>query len=132
MTELRFHIKFDMFDETKPLAMKQNKIIEKMTSSKIIDNDLKKILKYAINELDNYKFLDRLEPAISSIDEKKQLRCSTNLGAVKKHYLIFSQRGESIIPIEELKIIGKKIQNEIEEYLHYSVYTTLFIDIDKI
>ena len=58
-----------------PLTKEQNEIREKMCEMKVINNDLKKILKESCCELKYMiKFLDRLEPAICSLDGNKQLR----------------------------------------------------------
>lgn len=67
---MQFNIKFTIFDENQPLTKKQIQIRNKLVDMNNEDNDMKKILKYAITGLNDYKFLDRVEPSISSIDEK--------------------------------------------------------------
>jgi hypothetical protein len=127
---LPFNIKFVIFDENNDLTRDQKGI-----RIKLVDNDIEKILKYAISTLNEYKFLDRVEPAISSIDEKKQLRLELEFDRQrsKPHSLIFHQRQSvECLSIEELKIISNKIKNEIEEYLHYGIDTIIFIDIDDL
>ena len=74
MNIIPFNIKFTIFDENKPLTQKQIKIRNNLIDLNNIDNDIKKILKNSIIDFNEYKFLDRVEPSISSIDEKKQLR----------------------------------------------------------
>ena len=91
-----FGIKFIIFDNM-PLTKEQNEIREKMCEMKVINNDLKKILKESCCEL-NYmiKFLDRVEPAICSLDGNKQLRMSfislVNQNKKNSNSLIFNQK----------------------------------------
>ena len=131
-----FNIKFTIFNEVKPLTKKQIQIKNKLIDMNNKDNDMKKILKYAISELNDYKFLDRIEPSISNIDETKQLRMSLHHCFNRKEYqhsLIFDQyQGKEYFSIEELKIITKSIKNELEEYLHYEIDTFLYIEIDNL
>ena len=132
-----FNIKFTIFNEVKPLTKKQIQIKNKLIDMNNKDNDMKKILKYAITELNDYKFLDRVEPSISNIDETKQLRMSLQQVLNSKdeypQSLIFIQnQGKEYFSIEELKIITKSIKNELEEYLHYEIDTFLYIEIDNL
>ena len=126
-----FHIKFVIFDENKDLTNKQKKL-----RMKLIEFDMRKILEYAISDLNEYKILDRTEPAISSIDEKKQLRLELEFDTptrAKQHSLIFSQNySHDFFTIEEIKIVSKNIKNEIEEYLHYEIDTIIFIELDEL
>jgi hypothetical protein len=64
-----FNIKFVIFDENKDVSKKQKELRHSM----IFEDTLKKILKEAFINDENYKFLERAEPNISSTDEKKQL-----------------------------------------------------------
>ena len=132
-----FNVKFTIFNEVKPLTEKQKQIKNKLIDMNNKDNDMKKILKYAITELNDYKFLDRVEPSISNIDETKQLRLSLqqhlNRNDEYQHSLIFIQNQcKEYFSIEELKIITKSIKNELEEYLHYEIDTFLYIEIDNL
>jgi hypothetical protein len=103
-----------------------------------IDNDMKKILKNSIIDFNEYKFLDRVEPSISSIDEKKQMRMKLTFILNNKypHSLHFSQQYSQCneyFSIEELKNISNRIKNELEEYLHYEIDTPiLYIEIDDL
>lgn len=123
-----FEIKFIIFNNM-PLTEEQNKIREKMCEMKEINNDLKKILKESCCEL-NYmiKFLDRLEPAICSLDGNKQLRMSlislVNQNKKDSNSIIFNQNHpmcKKYFNIEELTIISLKIKEKIENYLHYEI-----------
>jgi hypothetical protein len=133
-----FNIKFSIFDENKPLTQKQIKIRNKLIDMNNIDNDMKKILKKSIIDFNEYKFLDRVEPSISSIDEKKQLRMKLSCILNNKcpHSLHFSQQHsqcKEYLSIEELKNISNRIKNELEEYLHYEIDTPiLYIEIDDL
>ena len=137
---ISFNIKFSIFDENKPLTQKQIKIRNKLIDMNNIDNDndMKKILKKSIIDFNEYKFLDRVEPSISSIDEKKQLRMklSSILNNKYPHSLHFSQQQsqcKEYLSIEELKNISNRIKNELEEYLHYEIDTPiLYIETDDL
>ena len=133
-----FNIKFTIFDENKPLTQKQIKIRNNLIDLNNIDNDIKKILKNSIIDFNEYKFLDRVEPSISSIDEKKQLRMKLSYIVNNKytHSLHFSQKHsqcKEYFLIEELKNISNRIKNELEEYLHYEIDTPiLYIETDDL
>jgi len=121
-------IKFTIFDNI-ILTKKQNEIREKLCDMKVKDNDLKKILKEVSSELnDIIKFLDRLEPSICSLDEKKQLRtCFVSLinqNKKESNSIIFNQNHlacEEYFTSEELTIISQKIKEKIESYLQYKI-----------
>ena len=84
---------------------------------------------------EHYKFLERAEPSISSIDEKKQLRLRFNTDhfEFKQHSLHFHQlhsSSQEYFNLEELKIISEKIKNELETFLHYQIdEPIIYIDI---
>ena len=128
-----FNIKFTIFDENKPLTKPQIVIMQNLVDA--FDNDLKKILKYSITDLPDFKFLDRCEPAISNIDETKQLRLTWTHQNTYKHSLHFNQCHElctEYFSIEELKNISNRIKTELEEYLHHEIYTVLYVDVDSL
>ena len=132
-----FNLKFTIFDEDKPLTQKQIKIRNNLIDMNNIDNDMKKILKKSTIDFNEYKFLDRVEPSISSIDEKKQLRMKLSYILAKNKYahsLHFTQNHsqcKEYFSIEELKNISNRIKNELEEYLHYEIDSPiLYIEID--
>lgn len=137
-SEIPFNIKFVIFDENKPLTQKQIKIRNKLIDMNNIDNDMKKILKNSISNLSEYKFLNRLEPSIATIDEQKQLRMM--LGYIVNnqysHSVHFSQKHsqcKKYFSIEELKNISNNLKKELEEYLHYEIDTPiLYINIDDV
>lgn len=133
-----YSIKFIIFDEIKKVTKKQLKIREKLC-----DTDLKIILENVVKEFpDKYKILVRYEPAISSLDEKKQLRMdfSSMLNQFEKYSnsLIFDQNHslcKEYFTIEELKTISLKIKKELEDYLNYEIcqpilYLTVYDEIE--
>ena len=128
---MQFNIKFTIFDENLPLTKKQIQLRNNLS-----DDDMKQILKNAIIGLNDYKFLDRVEPSISSIDEKKQLRLTMSPSDQYKYSLYFNQRHSSCkeyFSIEELKNISNRIKNELEEYLHYEIgMPILYIELDDL
>ena len=64
MNKYLFDIEFIIFDPQKIITKKNQDF-----KDKLINDDLLKILSFAIEDLENYKILDRMEPSISSIDE---------------------------------------------------------------
>ena len=121
-----FSVKFKIFNNCQ-LSIEQQEI-----RGKICD-DFHLILKNSIGEFsDKYKYLERCEPSISSIDENKQLRmCFNSFMNTRKdlsQYIIFNQaESNEIFSLEEIKI-----KQEIEEYLHYGIDAFIYIDIDDI
>ena len=87
-------------------------------------------------KLNDYKFLDRVEPSISSIDETKQLRLAWSQSDQYKYSLYFNQRHsccKEYFSIEELKNISNRIKNELDEYLHYDIgMPILYIELDDL
>ena len=138
-----FNIKFTIFDENNSLTKKQIKIRNNLLN-RSIDNDMKNILKKAISELNNIKFLDRVEPAICSNDEKNQLRISlsliikdfTSISKKYHHSIHFNQKHSQCneyFSIEELKSISNSIKNELENYLQYEINAPiLYIELDDL
>ena len=126
-----FKIKFTIFDENRPLTKtNKNNLIDMM-------NDMKKILKNVISGLNDVKFLDRFEPSICSLDEKKQLRMSFCYQDKKYQHSIHFNQDHSLckeyFTIEELKNISNKIKIELEEYLHKDIWIPiLYIEIDDL
>lgn len=128
-----FNIKFTIFDENEPLTKQQIEIMKKLLHA--FDNDLKKILKLSITDLQDFKFLDRYEPAISNIYETKQLRLTWTHQNTYKHSLHFNQCHSlctEYFSIEELKNISNRIKAELEEYLHFEIDTVLYVDLDSL
>lgn len=131
-----FSIKFIIFDNTILtkkkneirkniiLTKKQNEIKKKLCNVKVKNNDLKKILKEVCSELnDIIKFLDRVEPSICSLDEKKQLRTWSFIDD-DSDSIIFNQNHsmcKEYFTIEELTIISQKIKEKIESYLQCKI-----------
>lgn len=137
MMNIPFNIKFTIFDEDKPLTQDQIKIRNKLIDTKNIDNDMKKILKNTINSYSypsfDFSFLDRVEPSISSIDEKKQLRLTPNTNQYSLHFNQHHSQCKEYFSIEELKNISNRIKNELQEYLHYEIDTPiLYVETDDL
>ena len=128
-----FNIKFTIFNKNKPLTKQQIEIIKSLVDG--FDNDLKKILKHSISDLPDYKLLNRCEPAISTIDETKQLRFTWGQPNTYKHSLYFNQCHslcKEYFSIEELKNISNRIKTELEEYLHHEIDTVLYVGLDSL
>ena len=121
---LPFSIKFFIFNEHENTTKKQNELRKSM----IVGEILKNMLKNAFVNDNNYKFLDRVEPSISSIDEKKQLRLRIDSNHKEsrqyQHSLHFHQEHcarKEYFSIDELKYISHKIKIELEEFLNYEI-----------
>jgi hypothetical protein len=136
MNIIPFKIKFAIFDESKTLTKKQIEIMKSLLDvfDDDYDNVLKKILKQSISDLPNYKFLSRMEPAISTIDEKTQLRHTWIQPNTYKHSLHFNQchsSCEKYFTIEELKTISNRIKTNLEEYLHFEILeVVIYLEVD--
>ena len=128
MNKYLFDIKFIIFDPQKIITEEK-----KNFKDKLINDDLLKILSFAIEDLENYKILDRMEPSISSIDENIQLRLKyiTPESDMNKHSLFFYQNNNEsyYFEIDELIKISKRIKKELEEYLHYEIDVKIQLDI---
>ena len=118
---LPFNIKFVIFNENEDTSKIQYEIRKSMITGDVLRN----MLKNTFNDDSNYKFLNRFEPSVSSIDEKKQLRLkmdNTPRGVSRQyqHSLHFHQRhscSKEYFTIDELKYISHKIKIELEDFL---------------
>jgi hypothetical protein len=129
-----FSVKFKIF-YSYPLTKKDLNLREKLCE------EFHNIFKTIVTEFsDKYKYLERCEPSISSLDERKQLRMDftsmLNQDKTQSCYLIFDQKqsyGE-YFSLEELKTICQRIKQELEEnYLPYEIQEPmLFIHTDDI
>lgn len=133
--EYSFNVKFIIFDENKQVTDTQ-KSLRKM----IIYDDLREILKKVFNNDENYKFLDRVEASVSSIDENKQLRLRFDTQHINSnqyhHSLHFSQTHSGCkknFAIEELKYITNRIKIGLEDYLNYKIDNPIiYIEVDDL
>lgn len=120
MINHRFNIKFVIFNENKNISKKQKELRYLMMYGSILNDILKNEFKDDLN----YKYLDRAEASISSIDETKQLRLIINNSEKYEHSLHFHQNHSSAsqcFTFEELKYISIKIKNRLEIYLNYEI-----------
>lgn len=90
------------------------------------------IFKTIADESNNtYKYLNRIEPTISSLDEKKQLRMELgsmfNNDKTELYYIEFNQKHSCCIEyfnLEELKFLSHRIMKELDEnFFHQHDYT---------
>ena len=133
--EYSFNVKFIIFDENKQVTDTQ-KTLRKM----IIYDDLREILKKVFKNDENYKFLDRVEASVSSIDENKQLRLRFDTHHINSnqyhHSLHFDQTHSCCkknFTIEELKYITNRIKIGLEDYLNYKIDNpTIYIEVDDL
>ena len=130
---LPFRVKYAIFDENKEVSKKQKEL-----KYKLLWTDLSDILKNVFEGDDNYKWMDRAEASICSIDETKQLR--SNIGTIyvdcKKHQhsLHFNQQHtKEYFSIDELKYILSKIKSGLEHFLGYEINEPIiYIEIDTL
>lgn len=127
----KFKVKFIIFDPIKKLSKKQQDLRHSMMCEDILNDILKDEFKDDLN----YKYLDRAEASISSIDETKQLRLMLNYFVPDNDYsLCFHQNsGLQYFTFEELKYISMKIKNRLEIYLKYEIdVPIIYISADEL
>lgn len=84
-------------------------------------------MKKCIKTLDGgkFKFLDRAEAVVASIDETKQLRLEPFCwNKCARHFLLFSQEHsscKSFFRMDELHDIASALHKGLEEYLLYEI-----------
>ena len=133
--EYSFNVKFIIFDENNPVTERQ-KILRKT----IIYDKLREIIQKVFNNDENYKFLDRVEASISSIDENKQLRLrfdTPHINLNQYHHSLHFHQNHSCckknFTIEELKYISNKIKIGLEDYLNYKIDNPIiYIEVDDL
>jgi len=117
----RFKVEFIIFYKNKKVSKKQKELKQSMMFGRVLNDILKDEFKDDLN----YKYLDRAEASISSIDETKQLRLIfDNFLEECSHSLYFHQNHSSAsqcFTFEELKYISIKIKNRLEIYLKYEI-----------
>jgi hypothetical protein len=114
----QFKLKVTLFDESKNITKKQE-----ILRTSIIYNELGEIFREIFGNDNNYKFIDRAEATVSSIDNNKQLRLRFDDQKKYNHSLHFYQDNENkeYFTFEELKYISIKIRNGLERFLHYKI-----------
>lgn len=130
-----FNIKFIIFNEDNKTTKFQKKIKEK-----IIYEDMRHIIKKIFENDVNYKFLDRVEASVTSLDETKQLRLyfdNIHIESIKyQHSLHFHQLHsccKEYFTLSELKYISNKIKIGLENFLHYEIdEPIIYIEIDQL
>jgi len=115
-----FLIEFQIFNPSHALTDEQKKI--KLS----LEEDLENILKQAIKDIPEYKYLLRCEPAISSLDEKKQIRFDiynyVYMTKKSEHSIYLNQyQSTEYLSADELYHVSKNIQVALEGYLGYSI-----------
>jgi hypothetical protein len=132
--EYSFNVKFVIFDENKQVSE-----IQQQLRKTLIYDELRNIIKKIFINDNTYKFLDRFEASVSSIDEYKQLRLSLdtiheNLKQYQ-HSLHFHQNHsccKTYFTIEELKYISNRIKIGLEDYLNYKIDNPIiYIEVDE-
>jgi hypothetical protein len=119
-----FKVKFVIFDENKKVSITQQGVRRDL----LWNNSLRDIIRKVFENDGNYKWLDRVEAAVSSIDEQKQLRVTVDSPhldwAEYQHYIYFNQyqsHSNNYFTMEELKYISIRIKYGLEEYLGYEI-----------
>jgi hypothetical protein len=133
--EHSFNVKFIIFDENKQVTDTQ-----KTLRKTIIYDKLREILQKVFKNDENYKFLDRVEASVSSIDENKQLRLRFDTLHINsnqyQHFLHFVQTHSGCkkkFTIEELKYISNRIKIGLEDYLNYKIDNPIiYIEVDDL
>lgn len=122
MMNLPFNVKFTIFNENKPMTKKQQQLKENL-----IQNELKNIIMETFSDDENFKFLDRCEASVCSIDENKQLRLQfddmNNLNKKQPSFHFHQQHSQCkiFLTMEELKYVSNKIKDGLEKFLCYEI-----------
>ena len=128
---VKFRIFYDYHLTKKDVNLRQKICKEFHSIFKVIVEDFS----------DKYKYLDRFEPSLCSLDEKKQLRMNfssmLNQDKTQSCYIIFHQHHsccQEYFGLDELKLISQRIKKELEDnYLPYEIdEPVLFIRADDI
>jgi hypothetical protein len=131
-----FSVEFNIFYKNMVIDKKAIDIMNKLkTGFHTKDSILKRIISYSVENLGTkYKLFDRLEPSISSIDEKKQLRLAIDIDKLKyNNSIYFNQTGSEYFTIEELKDISQKVKEELEEYLRFEIFEPIiYIETNRV
>lgn len=106
----------------KSLTVKQKQMKYQM----LMGNILHDIFKTIFQNDARFKYLERSEPAISSLDETKQLRLvfdTLHLESWRhQRSLHFHQsNGSQYMSMEELTYVTYKMKKGLEEFLHYEI-----------
>ncbi|AYV83110.1 MAG: hypothetical protein Hyperionvirus4_75 [Hyperionvirus sp.] len=122
----RFDIRFRLFSRSIIITDKHIQI-----KKDLYKNHLKEIFRKL--NLNDIKFLDRTEPAISTLDENKQLRLVVaeylQPHMFNKYNMILRNYGKDSFDIDELKYISNQIRHHLEKYLGYGIQTSLICEI---
>jgi len=125
-----FNIKIQIFDDKINSKCKydinlKRKLIEDMP------NIFKNVLKH-IDLCNEFKYLERVEPSLSNMDETKQIRLDeSHLQSIYRNeeakkdkcYIYFNQLycENEYFDYKELELIFKILKNVLEEYLGYNI-----------
>jgi hypothetical protein len=127
--DYRYNLRFVFFGICKLLTKKQKLLFR--------DNDkIKQVLKKSIANLNYVKFLDRVEPSISSLDEKKQLRMNLNNFYLNNNIysLTFNQNccwAVECFTMKELMEITESIEKELGIFFKCGVDSEIILEKTK-
>ena len=112
--------------------------------TKLTEKDIKEILQKEISGFPGWKFLNRMEPAISTEDEKQQLRVigisgdnyvrtSTNRRGIEMHSLVFdpNHSGSHFATIDELMPLAKFLQDIFTRQLKHEIDISIVTEINS-
>lgn len=93
------------------------------TYHQLVNHDFVKVLANAIKDLPQYALMERAEPAVSTLDEKKQLRMPMVDVLARQPRPLRLMQHQTFVAFEysELQVLGARIKIELAEYLHSSV-----------
>lgn len=97
-----------------------------------MDSLLRRACEQTVDQLKgDLKMMKRVEPAISSDDEQKQLRLCYGNHWLDKWAVYFRQTGKELFTMEEMQTICRAITFHTEALLGYGIFTELVIDIGE-
>jgi hypothetical protein len=127
--ELEWKLRIVLYsdEEELPYSIKRN-------IYKLVQNDLKTAMMCVANKMPGWKFLDRVEAAISTENLDKQIRHSNLFPLFEEisRYIIFRDcDGKERLSIEEWKQFAKFIESEINEIIGYRCGVLLTCDLSS-
>jgi hypothetical protein len=96
-----------------------------------IDASLHDIMTTVSKSMDGWKFLPRYEAAISTEDERKQIRCCHTPGKGTVFMDFHGDQGKDRVSLEELCKFGSLIEKEINSIIEASCGLLLIADISN-
>jgi hypothetical protein len=118
---MNFKLRVELYDSDKlPNNIKNN--------VKNVNKYLRQVVQNIALNMTGWKYLDRCEESISTIDEKKQIRRGM-YSNIKQYHIEFYSWNDTPVSVDEWKMFGKLLEAEINEIIHAQCGLLLICDI---